>query len=208
MTMRFESRISGLLFKGLWDYHEWYDRRSVWLQLVLFPVLFLVTLLHFYLVALILLVIWPFLLVEGWLENRRFWQSLRDRGQVVQWPEVESKVSSGSGTLVVEVTPNDDDFAWLIDLPRDQVDPEHVVPSWQQFEELGWDVFVSPATALESMNRWAIERLGAYETSARALIPSSRQLDALGDEARQRAVLAVPCWYWGRLTRRLRDAIL
>jgi hypothetical protein len=186
-----------------WDYTEWYNRQPVWQRVLLFPILFPVILFHGTVVMVFfLLIILPFLLVKGWIESRRFWRKLRERGQIGLWPEVEPQVSNGSGTLIVEVTPKGPGCSWLIDLPRDAVDPEHVVPSWQQFEEQGWDVFESPPTAFESMNRWTLERLGAYESSARALVPSWKQLAGLALEAKQRSVLAVLCWCEGCLTSR------
>ncbi len=185
------------------DYVKWYSGQPVWLRVLLFPILVPLVLVHSTLVmAFVILIVLPFLLVKGWIANRRFWQRLRERDQVGQWPAVEPRVSSGSGTLVVEVTPKGPGCSWLIDLPRDAVDPEHVVPSWQQFEEQGWDVFDSSPAAFESLNRWTVERLGAYESSARALILSWRQLAGLGVMATQRSVLAVPCWCEGCLTRR------
>lgn|SRR5262249_50405973 len=185
-----------------WDYTEWYNRQPVWLRVLLFPILVPVILVHGTVgMAFFLLIALPFLLVKGWVENRRFWQRLRERGQVGRWPEVEPKVSCGSGTLVVAVTPKGPGCSWLIDLPRDEVDPEHAVPSWQQFEEKGWDVFESSPAAFESLNRWTVERLGAYESSARAVVPSWRQLAGLAIETKQRSVLAVLCWCEGCLPR-------
>ena len=193
-----------------WDPNEWYNRQPPWLRVLLVPILVPVILVYGTVVVWsVLLIVLPFLLIaspslliKGWIEDRRFWRRLRERGQVGQWPEVEPRLNSGSGTLVVEVTPKGPVCSWLIDVPRDEVDPERVVPSWQQFEEQGWDVFESSPDAFESLNRWTVERLGAYEASAQALVPSWRQLTGLGVETKQRSVLAVLCWCEGCLTRR------
>src|SRR5262245_908202 len=141
------------------DYIEGYNRLPVWLRVLLFPILVPVMLVHGMVVmGFFLIVILPFLLVGAWIDNLRFWHKLRKRGQVRQWTEVEPQVTSGSGTLIVEVSPKGPGCSWLIDLPREAVDPEHVVPSWQQYEESGWDAFHSTPTTFESMNRWTVER--------------------------------------------------
>jgi hypothetical protein len=185
-----------------WDYIEWYKRQPVWLRVLLFPILLSVVLVHCVLgVAFLFLILLPFLLAKGWIDYRRFWQRLRDRGQVGEWTEIEPKVNSGSGTLVVEVTPKGLGCSWLIDLPRDEVDPEHIVPAWDQFEENGWNVFESSLDGFESVVRWSEERLGAYEFSARLVLPSRQQLSALAAEAKQRSVLVL-CWCKGCLSRR------
>lgn len=83
------------------------------------------------------------------------------------------------------------------------IDPEHVVPSWQEFEQQGGDVIELPTAVIESLDRWTLERLGAYTASARALVTSAKQLAELGVEAKHQSVLAVPWCCKGSLTRRV-----
>lgn len=188
------------------DYIEWYNRQPLWLRVLLAPILVAEMLVHSMAVmAFFVFVSLPFHLVRGWINGRRFWRTLRERGQVGQWSEAERRVTSGSGTLIVEMEPKGPSYSWLIDVPRDAVDPERIMPSWQQFKDQGWDVLESQP-AFESMNRWTVERLGAYESSARALVLSWKQLDRLGSEAKQRSVLVVLDCCEGCLSHRMQAA--
>src|SRR5262245_11542189 len=173
----------------------WTDYQPVWLRVILFPVLVALVIVYSVIVLpFFILIVLPLFLVWGWIGYRRFWRRLRKRGQIGRWSEVEPLVTSGSGTLIVELTPKGPGCSWLLDVPRDEIDPEHVVPTWRQFEEHGWEVFESTPTAFEAMNRWIGERLGTYEASARALAPSWRKLAGLAVEVKQRSVLAVLRW--------------
>jgi hypothetical protein len=184
-------------------YFLWYIRQPVWLRVLLFPILVPVMFVHgVIVVSALFLFVLPYYSVLGCIEYRRFWKKLRERGQVGSWPEVKPQIASGSGTLIVEVTPKGPGCSWLIDLPRDVVDPEHVLLSWQQFEEQGWEALEATPTSFDAMNGWTVERLGAYESSARALTPSWTQLAKLQVETKQQSVLAVPCWCDGCLTKR------
>lgn len=117
------------------------------------------------------------------------------------WPDVGPQVSSGSGTLLIEGGPKGWGCVSLVNHPHDEVDPEYVVPSWQQFEEQGWEAFCSSPSGFEALERWRVERLGAYEFSALTLAPG-HQLAGLGVEARQRSVLVVPSGCEGCLSSR------
>lgn len=177
-----------------WDYVEWYNRQAIWSRLLLYPLLVPVILVHGSAgIAFFFLGVLPRLLVTGWIENRRFWQTLRERGRLGRWPEVEPRVSSGCGTLVVEVGPQGPGCSWLIDRPRDEVDPDHVVPSWRDYEERGWDAFESDDAAFEALDRWSVDRLVTYESSAYGLLASWWRLARLGDDVKRASVLAVPC---------------
>ena len=187
-----------------WDYIEWYNRQPIWLEVLLFPIIVPVMFVHgTIMMAFFLFAFLPFVLIKGSIEHRRFWKKLRERGQVTRWPEVEPQVRSGSGTLVVEVTPKGAGWSWFIAHTRDEVDPQHVVPSWQDFEQREWELFESKE-GFTSLNRWSVERLGAYESSARALFVSGETLARLETEVKQRSILAVLGACEGCLTKRCR----
>jgi hypothetical protein len=131
-------------------------------------------------------------MVQGWLENRRFWRRLRRLGRVVQWTDVERQITAGGGTLLVEISPKGPSCAWLIDRSRRAIDPEAIVPSWHDYEERGWEAFES--CGLERLDRWMTEQLQPFESSARALVPQWSQLAVLPAEIKREAVLVTFGW--------------
>ena len=187
-----------------WDYIEWYNQQPIWLKVLLFPIIVPVMFVHnTIMMAFFVFIFIPFMLVSGTIEHRLFWKKLRERDQVARWPEVEPHVRSGSGTLVVEVTPKGAGCSWFIDHTRDEVDPQHVVPSWHDFEQREWELLLSN-DGFTSVNRWSVERLGAYESTARALFVSGEELARLETEVKQRSILAVLGACEGCLTKRCR----
>lgn len=178
-----------------WDFIGWYEGQSLWLQLLLFPIIAPVMLIYNVVILTYLLLIWlPFAIIKCQIDSRRYWRKLHERGRVADWSEVEWRVNSGCATLVIEVTlKGTASCSWLIDRPRDEIDPDHAVPSWQQFAEKRLDLF-EPNEVSEFVNRWTVDLLKAYESSVRVLILSRWQMARLSAEAKQQSVLAVMCW--------------
>jgi hypothetical protein len=146
----------------------------------------------------------PYLTIVGNLENRRSWRRLRERGQVAEWSEVAPAIAYKDGTLVVEVGPKGPACSWWIDQPRSEIDPDRVVPSWQDFEEQEWKLFESKA-GYDQVKQWSTSRLAAYESSARAVdpFPSRSQLSKVGADSKRDAVLVICDWHEGCLSRNL-----
>lgn len=170
-------------------FKEWYDRQSLWVRTVLFPVLFAAAMVFN---VFGLAVILPIELIKGSIQRRRFWRNLEARGQVAKWTDVEKQVSLGNGTLIVEIGPKGPGCSWLIDLPRYEIDRDHNVPSWQKFETTIPEMFSLSNTEFDSLNKWTLDCLGAYVMSARALVPTWSQIEQLTDEAKKNSVLAIP----------------
>src|SRR5262245_36103232 len=107
------------------DYGEWVYQRPIWLQIILWPILVPVMLIHSMVgIAFFILVFLPFLAVTDSLANRRFWGRLRSRGQVANWGETANKINRGAGTLIVEIAPKGPGYSWLVDRARDEIDPD------------------------------------------------------------------------------------
>jgi hypothetical protein len=182
-------------------FFDWLNVLPVWGKLLVMPVVLPILLVYSTAALLLLFLLLPFLIAKGQWENHKFWRRLRQDGRVALWAEVAPRVSSGEGTLIVEVGPKGPGWSWWIDRPRDEIDPDHVVPSWQDVEERGWRA-LEPAAAFESLNRWTVERLGAYESLARTVVMSWGQLTGLTPEAKRQSVVAVPWLCEGCLTGR------
>lgn len=186
------------------DYIDaWYDNRPPWVQLLLFPiplVLSLAMLPYWIFVA------WPCFIIDiikFKLENRRFWRRLRERSQVAKWSEVAPVVAHKASTMIVEVGPKGPTCAWWIDRPRGEIDPDCVVPSWQDFEEREWEVVFKRKANYDQVEQWSLSRLAAYESSAQAVapVPSWSQLSQLETDTKRDAVLVMCCWDGGCLSR-------
>lgn len=124
-------------------------------------------------------------------KHRTFMRKLRERGQVREWGEVESLVSGGAGTLIVEFTAKGPGYAWFIDRPRDEVDPEHVLPSWQDVEKRETDLYAMSLGNSEVQNRWNVERFRTHWTLALVSTPTWSQLSSLKADAKREAVFVV-----------------
>ena len=185
-----------------WDYIGWYNRRGIVLRIVLFPILFVACVVHGLIgLALLFGVVVPILLVKDWIEERRFWRKLREQQRVGEWSAVEAELGRRHGTLLVEISTKGPDCTWLIDSSRDEVDTDHIVPTWQAFEQHGWNV-LDPA--FESLSRWSVEQLGHYAATAIAVRANELQLADLAIEAKRDAVLVVPSNCAGCLSNRCR----
>lgn len=186
------------------DYIERYNRQPIWVRVALMPLLFPVMLVHAsaMMVFFVLLGL-PYALCRGWMENRRFWRGLRGRGQVIEWADAAERLTQGGRTLVVEMSPKGPGCSWLLDVPRDQIDPLHVAPAWKQVQA-DVDVLETPSDRFEVLNQWTLQRLGAYTTSARALGATAKQLAGLADTISQQSVIAIPWICEGNLSNRCR----
>jgi hypothetical protein len=170
---------------------EWWDRRPDWMQLLLLPIVFVLTMIF---LAFTILVILPCFAIVGYLKYRRTWRRLRESGRVTKWFEVAPAVALKAGTLVVEVGPKGPACLWWIDRPRAEIDPDNIVPSWLDFEELEWRLFQRKAD-VNRVEQWAINRLAAYESSAHTVAPGPwwSRLSRLGGDTKRDAVLVM--WY-------------
>lgn len=182
----------------------WYGRQlnrlppwaacTVWFLLL--PVLWVLGLAYNAVAIPVLLVVLPYWIFTWWREDRRFWQNLQQQGRVAQWPEVEAKMNGALGTLIVELGPKGPVCSWLIEHPRDDVDPDHNLPSWHEFEEREWNLFDSDIA--KAIARWTTESFGAHEPSARALFTSWSKLSGLEAQAKKSVLIVFPMPKVGR----------
>jgi len=180
----------------------WYDRQPVWIRIVAFPIVFLVALIYNVVVLPYILVVLFVAIIQATAASRRFWQRLGKRGQVVRWPELRQEVTRKNGTLLVEIGPKGPGYSWWLSQSRNEVDPEHRVQSLYDFEKRGWDIF--DAADYDRVEQWAVEQLGAYESSAKAVAVSGSQLSKLPVEVKREVVLVILCCN-GTLSSRLRS---
>ena len=188
------------------DYIERYNHQPIWVRVVLWPLLVPVMFVQAsaMMVFFVLLAL-PYALCRGLMERRRFWRDLRKRGQVIGWDDAAERLALGGRTLVVEMSPKGPGYAWLLDVPRDQVDPLHVVPTWKQVQA-NIDVFDTPAHNFKVLNEWSLEKLSVFATSARALVASANQLAGLPEPVGQQSVIALPWLCDGTLSVRCRTS--
>ena len=116
---------------------SWLERSPKWVQVSVS--LLLVPLwgpLIIFVVLLFALII-PFFFVTGYFKNRAFWNRLKKRGLVEDWPQLANELSNGFSTLVV-LTYKGPRFAILINQPRLTFDPTQRLPTWFDIESKKW----------------------------------------------------------------------
>jgi len=199
-------------------FRAWYERQPVWIRVLLFPLGCVVSLFHVpfkeLLVGLVFLPLFPVVLVavemeivSVWWANRRFWRKLKERGQLIEFGQISSQLNSGAGTLVVDMGLTEPDCIWWIERTREEIDPQHVMPTWHDYENgknihsCGYD-FDSRATG-ESIQKWTWEQLGQFKSFAKALKPSSFRLAELDAENKRRLVLVIGYYINGKLSEQL-----
>jgi hypothetical protein len=150
----------------------------------------------------VLIALAAFFIAKSCWESHRFWSKMTANGRVGNWSEVQTKLSQGSGTLLVEVGMKGPEYSWWIEEPCGDVDPHRAVPSWRDYEQRGWNAASGDKSGFEAMNRWTVEKLGVYESSAKVVVVSQRALAGLNEDVKQGSVLAVLAWCDGCLSRR------
>lgn len=185
-------------------FFEWSQRQPIAVKVILVPILALIFSTYGILAIAFFFVIGiPYVTIVGMVRSHRFWRELKRRGQVARWLDVEPQLSAGAGILLVTDGPKSvDGCCWWINCPRDEIDPAHVVPSWQDLLHLDEEELWSVA-ACDAIDRWTVERLGAYESTARAVWLSRTEVATLNNIATPSSILVIPCWCEGCLGERI-----
>lgn len=188
-------------------FFEWPQRQPIAVKIILVPILAVIFSAYGILaIAFLIVFVIPCVTVVGMVRSRRFWRELKRRGQVARWLDVEPKLSAGAGVLLVTIGPKGDaaGYSWLINSPREEIDPARVIPSWQELQNKDEDVLWS---AYDAINRWTVERLGAYESTACAVWLSKTEVAKLDGLATRSTILVIPCWCEGSLEERICEDI-
>ncbi|MFO1095093.1 MAG: hypothetical protein U0992_17570 [Planctomycetaceae bacterium] len=169
-----------------------FARLPRWLQVCLYPVFVVfIGIPTMVVLGLLLFVLWPRLILQGWLEDRAWWKKMRRLGRVVEWPVVERELTCDSSTLVVEVGPKGPYISWLINAPRDVIDPAHVIPNWHQLVCSGYSVFDEVGGERDLIADWTVERLSTFADSAQAMHGDWQRVDRLPISIQRQSVLAI-----------------
>lgn len=166
---------------------EWYNRRPVWVRVLLYPAL-VPTLLMSSIVRVVLLALFefPILAVRDALRSRKRWREFRREGRLLSWSESVAVLDAG-GVLVVGVGANGPGYTWVIDQPRHEVDPEHALPTWKEFQTLGWQVFEGASG--ERIDRWAVSHDAAFRSTAPVTRATWWRVWRLNENAKAHSVL-------------------
>ena len=151
----------------------------------------------------------PFFLIAAAIQlwcrwdQHRFWLQMNERGQGARWADIEPELANGNGTLVVEIEPKGPNrLAWWIARKRDEVDPEHIVASFADYEQYLGRACDGSRTDRAALDRWSLERLSRFEDSARLIELPRNALGGLPPLVKRDCVLAVSVLSAYRLTAR------
>ena len=188
-------------------FFNWLNQQPIWIRLPLTLLLAPVMLAYAVVaIAVFLLFVLPWMLLAGWRNDRRFRRNLSESGRVCPWPDVEARLKSGRGTVLVEIGPKGAGYAWWIDDDRSALDPEGALPSWSQWHGHEFGVDPGDFVDTEAIRRWCESRLEQYAKAAcltRVPLRLQRRPDWNLPEQR---VVVLPYWAGDSLTRRCRGA--
>jgi hypothetical protein len=155
----------------------------------------------------VLIVLSPCEAVREWRRYRRLRKRMRGRGRLAGMREIRAELLAGRGTLVLEVGGTHEPFgmrpiAWWIDIDPIKLDPERVVPTWNDYIDLEDG---DPVSSDELIDKCLISALSSRADAAWLVTVSDRWLADLPEEVVDRSVRVIHSTMNGALSRRFAD---
>jgi hypothetical protein len=190
------------------SFYKWYYSRPMWIRIILLPFVappvFLTGLIAIIVLLMVLAAYWPVWAAKSFLQKRRcerlFLERMRSENRIANWSDTRSGLAVGNVTLLIELGPYGPTFYWWIPRPCEELNPDHIIPTWHKDQSLLWRQFLSQQKAIDT---WCEKSIESIVKIAKYLPKPDFVLDNFATSIQSERILLIPWHANDSLSRRL-----